>query len=78
MSVQLCSTAAAPRKLASICACLPNLKCSKSHAGSPSRSRQQMQCDMACAGGVKQASHLLKYDSTLGKFNAKIEYALPA
>ena len=25
---------------------------------------------------MKQASHLLKYDSTLGKFDAKIEYAL--
>lgn len=27
------------------------------------------------AGGVKQASHLLKYDSTLGTFQADVEYA---
>ncbi|KIY96104.1 hypothetical protein MNEG_11860 [Monoraphidium neglectum] len=25
------------------------------------------------SGGVKQASHLLKYDSTLGKFNAEVK-----
>jgi hypothetical protein len=25
------------------------------------------------AGGVKQASHLLKYDSTLGKFDAEVK-----
>ena len=25
------------------------------------------------AGGVKQASHLLKYDSTLGKFDADVK-----
>ena len=30
-------------------------------------------CAPAPAGGVKQASHLLKYDSTLGKFNADIK-----
>ncbi len=29
------------------------------------------------AGGVKQASHLLKYDSTLGTFNADIKCAPP-
>ncbi len=27
------------------------------------------------AGGVKQASHLLKYDSTLGTFNADVQCA---
>ena len=32
---------------------------------------------LLCAGGVKQASHLLKYDSTLGTFNANVECVPP-
>ncbi len=35
----------------------------------------RLSCRPRRAGGVKQASHLLKYDSTLGTFNADVQCA---